>query len=159
MYKYKNWLIKRFKIEKTKFDKSGIYAYTECLFAYHSNKIEGGKMTLEQTISQFTTGLLPKSDDYYRSKDVEEMSALLDWYANVEKNIETLALFHARFESIHPFQDGNGRTGRMILFRESLKYDELKPFIILDKDRTSYIEGLTQYRKEQKVDQLIALIE
>ncbi len=88
----------------------------------------------------------------------KEMSALLDWYANAEKNMETLALFHARYESIHPFQDGNGRTGRMILFRESLKYDELRPFIILDKDRTSYIEGLTQYRKEQKVDQLIALM-
>lgn len=39
--------------------------------------------------------------------------------------MKTLAEFHARYESIHPFQDGNGRTGRMILFRESLKYDEL----------------------------------
>jgi len=55
--------------------------------------------------------------------------------------------------------DGNGRTGRMILFRESLKYDELKPFIILDDDRSKYLEGLKEYREHHKVDQLLELMQ
>lgn len=73
--------------------------------------------------------------------------------------MKALAEFHARYESIHPFQDGNGRTGRMILFRESLKYDELKPFIILDDDRSKYLEGLKEYREHHKVDQLLELMQ
>ena len=93
-------------------------------------------------------------------KDVEtEMRQLLDWYHKQEKSMKTLAEFHARYESIHPFQDGNGRTGRMILFRESLKYDELKPFIILDDDRSKYLEGLKEYREHHKVDQLLELMQ
>lgn len=93
-------------------------------------------------------------------KDVEaEMRQLLDWYHKQEKTMKTLAEFHARYESIHPFQDGNGRTGRMILFRESLKYDELKPFIILDDDRSKYLEGLKEYREHHKVDQLLELMQ
>ena len=87
-----------------------------------------------------------------------EMNTLIEWYRNEEKNIKTLALFHAKYESIHPFQDGNGRTGRMILFRETLKYDSLKPFIILDEDRNEYLEGLKEYREENKVTKLIELM-
>ncbi len=52
---------------------------------------------------------------------VQEMDLLIDWYHNQVVNISILAEFHARYESIHPFQDGNGRTGRRILFRECLK--------------------------------------
>ena len=48
----------------------------------------------------------------------DEMSQLLAWYNNQDISLEILAEFYARYESIHPFQDGNGRTGRMILFRE-----------------------------------------
>ena len=93
-------------------------------------------------------------------KDVEtEMRQLLDWYHKQEKSMKALAEFHARYESIHPFQDGNGRTGRMILFRESLRYDELKPFIILDDDRSKYLEGLKEYREHHKVDQLLELMQ
>ena len=93
-------------------------------------------------------------------KDVEtEMRQLLDWYHKQEKSMKALVEFHARYESIHPFQDGNGRTGRMILFRESLKYDELKPFIILDDDRSKYLEGLKEYREHHKVDQLLELMQ
>ena len=55
--------------------------------------------------------------------------------------------------------DGNGRTGRMILFRESLKYDELVPFIILDDDRSKYLEGLKEFREHHKVDQLLELMQ
>ena len=67
-----DFLLKRFKIEKEKFDRSGIYAYTQCLLAYNSNKIEGSTLTEEQTASLFDNGMLPKSENYYRAKDVEE---------------------------------------------------------------------------------------
>ena len=92
--------------------------------------------------------------------DVEsEMEKLLEWYSGQYKSIETLACFHARYESIHPFQDGNGRTGRMLIFRESLKYPDVDPFIILDKNRNDYIEGLKEFREENKVDKLVVLME
>ena len=69
-----DFLLKRFKIEREKFDRSGVYAYTQRLLAYNSNKIEGSTLTEEQTASLFDNGTLPKSDDYYRAKDVEEMN-------------------------------------------------------------------------------------
>lgn len=55
--------------------------------------------------------------------------------------------------------DGNGRTGRMILFRESLKYEEVDPFIILDDDRTVYIEALKEFREKETVAQLTELLQ
>ena len=69
-----DFLLKRFIIEREKFDRSGVYAYTQRLLAYNSNKIEGSTLTEEQTASLFDNGTLPKSDDYYRAKDVEEMN-------------------------------------------------------------------------------------
>lgn len=68
------FLLDRFKIEREKFYRSGVYAYTQRLLAYNSNKIEGSTLTEEQTASLFDNGTLPKSDDYYRAKDVEEMN-------------------------------------------------------------------------------------
>ena len=55
--------------------------------------------------------------------------------------------------------DGNGRTGRMILFRESLKNEGMKPFIVLDMHRPKYIEGLKQYREEHSISRLAALMQ
>jgi len=90
----------------------------------------------------------------------EKIHQLLEKYHNAEKiTLYDIAKFHAQFENIHPFQDGNGRTGRMILFRESLKYDELVPFIILDDDRSKYLEGLKEFREHHKVDQLLELMQ
>ena len=228
MVQYKKWLIERFMIERKRFDRSGVYAYTQRTMAYNSNKIEGSTLTPEQTASLFDEGTLPQNNDYYRAKDVEEtnghflmfnymldtlreelseelikrfhyelksgvfedrangyaigayktrpnmvgmyktilpkdvgteMGKLLNWYHEQEKDIKTLAEFHARYEAIHPFQDGNGRTGRLLLFRESLKYETLSPFIILDDDRNAYIEGLKEYRESKKVDKLVQLME
>ncbi len=51
------------------------------------------------------------------------MEKPISWYASEEVTLEILAEFHVRYESIHPFQDGNGRTGRMILFRECLRHN------------------------------------
>ena len=219
-------LIRRFRIERKKFDRSGIYAYTQRTLAYNSNKIEGSTLNEEQTASLFDTGMLPVSDDYYRVKDVEEtnghflmfnkmidtldeplseelikafhfelksgvfedrangyaigdykkrpnmvgmyettlpkdvpekMRELLTWYHKIpDKTLSVMAQFHTRYEALHPFQDGNGRTGRLILFRECLKAD-LTSVVIEDKYRTRYIEGLKEYRETGKTALLEAL--
>lgn len=222
-----SFLLNRFKIEHTKRDRSGVYGFTQRLMAYNSNKIEGSTLTEEQTASLFDTGVLPKSDDYYRAKDVEEMNGhflmfnkmletlneelsadlikqfhfelksgvfedrangyaigdykkrpnmiglyettlpnqvpeemehLLEWYHNQTVSLEILAEFHARYESIHPFQDGNGRTGRIILFRESLHHG-IAPFIIEDSNRPEYLDALKAYREKQSVTELTALFQ
>ena len=82
----------------------------------------------------------------------EEMGKLLGWYNMQEKSLHILAEFHAKYEIIHPFQDGNGRTGRMILFRGCLKNPNMWPLIIRDDSRNKYIEGLMEYREKQKTD-------
>ena len=69
-----NFLLERFQIERKRFDRSGVYAYTQRVLAYNSNKIEGSTLTEEQTASLFDSGTLPQSDDYYRAKYVEEMN-------------------------------------------------------------------------------------
>lgn len=220
-----DFLLERFKIERAKFDRSGVYAYTQRMLAYNSNKIEGSTLTEEQTASLFDNGTLPKSEDYYRAKDVEEMNGhflmfnkmldtldetltqelikqfhyelkagvfedrangyaigdykqrpnmigmyqtvkpenvvqemylLMEWYNNQKADIPVLAGFHARYESIHPFQDGNGRTGRLILFRECLK-NGIVPVVIEDANRSEYLEALKEYREEKKQDKMIEL--
>ena len=221
------FLLERSKIERERFDRSGVYAYTQRLLAYNSNKIEGSTLTEEQTASLFDNGTLPKSDDYYRAKDVEEMNGhflmfnkmldaldeslsqelikqfhyelksgvfedrangyaigdykqrpnmigmyqtvrpenvtqemyiLMDWYNNQEVDISVLAEFHARYESIHPFQDGNGRTGRLILFRECMK-NGIVPIVIEYANRNEYLEALKEYREEKALSKLISLFE
>lgn len=222
-----DFLLSRFKIERDKFDRAGVYAYTQRLLAYNSNKIEGSTLTEEQTASLFDNGTLPKSDNYYRAKDVEEMNGhflmfnkmldtldevlsqelikqfhyelksgvfedrangyaigeykqrpnmigmyqtvrpeevahemrlLLEWYCNQNVNISILAEFHARYESIHPFQDGNGRTGRLILFRECLR-NGIVPVVIEDANRNDYLEALKTYREEKTLDKLVKLFD
>ena len=56
--------------------------------------------------------------------------------------------FHYRFEMIHPFQDGNGRVGRLILFKECLKHN-IVPFIITDELKYNYYRGLSKWKKEK----------
>lgn len=221
-------LLERFSIERNKFDRSGIYAYTQRILAYNSNKIEGSTLTEEQTASLFDNGMLPKTDDYYRAKDIEEtnghflmfnkmldtleepltqelikafhyelksgvfedrangyaigdykkrpniigiyetvrpaevenkMAELLNWYdSQCPIDISVLAEFHAKFESIHPFQDGNGRIGRLIIFRECLK-NAIVPIIIEDANRNEYLEALKRYRESYDLDKLNKLFE
>ena len=219
------FLLNRFKIERARTDRSGVYAYTQKLLAYNSNKIEGSTLTEEQTASLFDTGYLPKSNDYYRAKDVEEMNGhflmfnkmldtleqplnqelikefhyelksgvfedrangyaigdykkrpnmigmyqtvspsevaermteLLDWYFTQKVNLEVLAEFHMKYESIHPFQDGNGRTGRLIVFRECLR-NGLVPLIIEDRNRNRYLEAFREYREEGTTQKMVNL--
>lgn len=222
--RFMKFILERFQIERKKFDRSGVYAYTQRILAYNSNKIEGSTLTEEQTASLFDSGILPKTDDFYRAKDVEEMNGhflmfnkmldtleepltqelikafhyelksgvfedrangyaigdykkrpnmigmyttvkpdevagemekLLAWYHTQKVNLSVLAEFHGRYESIHPFQDGNGRTGRLILFRECLR-NGIIPFVIEDANRHEYVEALKAYR-ENDCEKLVAL--
>ena len=84
----------------------------------------------------------------------EKMSDLLKWYHLRDKELETMAEFHARYETIHPFQDGNGRTGRMILFRECLKNGIIPP-IIKSEQREEYVTSLMTYRLENDTEALL----
>jgi len=79
-------------------------------------------------------------------KDVQkQMAKLIEWYNSLESvSIKEIIEFHVKFEKIHPFQDGNGRIGRMIMFKECLK-NNIVPFIILDKDKLFYYRGLKEY--------------
>lgn len=87
-----------------------------------------------------------------------KMEELLKWYKEQDVNIEILAEFHARYEAIHPFQDGNGRTGRMILFRECLAHG-IMPVILEDDNRMEYIGSLATYRSNGSLDGLVKLFE
>lgn len=78
----------------------------------------------------------------------KRMGELIQWYCSLsEIKIEDLARFHAEYESIHPFQDGNGRTGRMILFKQCLD-EGLIPIVIHDDDKVLYMNALNKAQTE-----------
>ena len=219
---FKDWLIERFMIERKRFDRSGVYAYTQRAIAYNSNKIEGSRLTSDQTEAIFdTSSFIPKSDDLIKLDDLTESKnhfKLFDYMLDnvdkkltkeiiiemnkilkrntsdednprynvggfkvvpniigvvniidttapeeVEEAIETLLNeynsksnvtleniidFHYKFEKIHPFGDGNGRVGRIIMFKECLK-NNIMPFIVLDEDKTYYMRGLKEYEHDK----------
>ena len=73
---------------------------------------------------------------------------LADYNAKKDKTFEDILDFHVKFERIHPFQDGNGRVGRLIIFKECLKYD-IVPFIIEDDLKIFYYRGLKEWDNEK----------
>lgn len=79
----------------------------------------------------------------------DKMKRLLSEYnSKKEKTLEDILEFHVKFEHIHPFQDGNGRVGRLIMFKECLKYN-IVPFIIDDDLKIFYYRGLKEWNQER----------
>ena len=206
---------------KSKF-KGNIYHYSQVNFAYNSNKIEGGRLTEDETEEIFETdSFIPKSDTAIKLDDLIEMKnhfRLFDYTLDVinkplskeimidmnkilkrnttdeenprynvggfkvvpnkiglinvintskpedvendldiliseyeemgEITLEDIIDFHYKFELIHPFGDGNGRVGRMIMFKECLR-NNIMPFIVLDTDKPYYMCGLKKYKEDK----------
>lgn len=85
-----------------------------------------------------------------RPEDVhDKIRQLLQSYKQItEPDFDALLDFHFQFERIHPFQDGNGRIGRLILFKECLKHN-IVPFIITDDLKMFYYRGLSEWKSEK----------
>lgn len=109
-----------------------------------------------------------KKHDYITGKDEigagpedvsEEMAELLAEMADVtdENVLISAAYFHAKFENIHPFADGNGRTGRLLMNYMLLLYDH-PPITIHEEDRREYYEALSAWDSRQELDPLISYL-
>jgi len=199
--------------------KGGLYHQTQIKFAFNSNRIEGSRLSEDQTRYIFETNSINTASDEAASADdiietinhfacfdymlehatekvsekiIKEFHRLLkrgtsderkEWFRvgdykarpNMVGDIETTAPdkvnaemegliadyhkknqvvlddiveFHYKFETIHPFQDGNGRVGRIILFKECLKHN-IMPFIINDEHKLFYYRGLKEFDREK----------
>ncbi|MDR1320854.1 MAG: Fic family protein [Gracilibacteraceae bacterium] len=199
--------------------KGGLYHQTQIKLAFNSNRIEGGKLSEEQTRYIFETntigveaGETANVDDIietvnhfacfdymlenagselsedmikefhrllkrgtsqerinwfrvgdYKAKPnmvgdtvtarpgkvAQEMRQLILEYSDkVPASFNDIIDFHHRFETIHPFQDGNGRVGRIIMFKECLK-NKIMPFIIDHRHKQFYYRGLREFRAEK----------
>ena len=212
---------------KSKF-KGNIYHYSQVNFAYNSNKIEGGRLTEDETEEIFETdSFIPKSDTAIKLDDLIEMKnhfRLFDYTLDiidkplskeimidmnkilkrnttdeenprynvggfkvvpnkiglinvintskpedVEKDLDILISeyeemdeitlediidFHYKFELIHPFQDGNGRVGRMIILKQCLD-NNIIPIIIRDDNKAEYYRSLNKAQHENDYSSLV----
>lgn len=214
-----NMLLHRLKEEMRSGLKGGIYHVTQIKLCYNSNRIEGSRLTEDQTRYIYETNtvamekekivnvddiietvnhfacfkyLLHSIDKMLDENIIKEFHKILktgtsdsqkEWFAvgeykkleNMVGDKETVSVknvqaemkkliehyhkkedhnfnevidFHYDFESVHPFQDGNGRAGRLILFRECLR-NNIVPFIIEDDHKLFYYRGLKEYGNEK----------
>lgn len=215
----KQCLLKLLQEEKEMKLKGGLYHQTQIKLAYNSNRIEGSRLSEDQTRYIYETNtvnmqpdeatnvddiietvnhfscfdyMLTHADEELTEEMIKEFHRLLkrntsderrEWFrvgeykarANVVGDMKTTAPekvasemqkllanyskkkeitvqdiidFHHNFEIIHPFQDGNGRVGRIIMFKECLKND-IMPFIIGHEHKLFYYRGLKEYKKEK----------
>lgn len=112
--------------------------------------------TKDSTLSWFAVGDYKKRANVVGGRDTAKpsevharMKELLEEY-NVKENVtvEDIIALHAEFEYIHPFQDGNGRVGRLITLKECLRHNVI-PFIIEDSKKNFYYRGLKEWRNEK----------
>ena len=203
--------------------KGNLYHFSQVNFAYNSNKIEGSKLTEDQTEAIFDThSFILKTDDLIKLDDllevknhfklfdymldmvdeeitlemiikmhsilkrgtsdednplynvggfkkvpniigitnvietskpedvIKNLNDLLKDYSSLkEVTLKNIIDFHVRFERIHPLSDGNGRVGRIIMFKECLK-NNIVPFIVLDEEKAYYMRGLKEYNRDRK---------
>jgi len=212
-------LLERLQEEKAMALKGGLYHQTQIKLAFNSNRIEGSRLSEEQTRYIYETNtinveshetanvddiietvnhfscfdhMLAHADEQLTEAMIKEIHRLLkrntsderqEWFRigdykarpNMVGDLETTAPakvgtevqkllaaynrkkeivladivdFHYRFESIHPFQDGNGRVGRIIMFKECLK-NGIIPFIIDHEHKLFYYRGLREYPSEK----------
>lgn len=209
-----NTILSHLKEQKEMKLKGGIYHKIQIDFAYNSNRIEGSKLTHDQTRYIFETNTIGAFEESINVDDIietsnhfrcidfiiakskskltesfvkelhfllksgtsdarkdwfhvgeykklpnevggnptcspkmvaEKMKDLLSSYQNIKcKTFEDIIDFHHKFEVIHPFQDGNGRVGRLIMFKECLA-NNIVPFIIDDEIKSFYYRGLQQW--------------
>ena len=209
-----NKVLERLKEEKEMRLKGCLYHYTQVKFAYNTNRIEGSKLTEDETryiyetytistgknktanvndiietVNHFScfnylldiaekplseiiikefhkilkTGSSDSFKDWFRvgeyktrknivgdietalpSEVNKKMKSLLSNYLKGNIDLNKIIDFHYNFEKIHPFQDGNGRVGRLIMFKECLK-NNIIPFIIEDEKKQFYYMGLKEY--------------
>ncbi len=207
------------KDEKNSKVSGGIYHKLQVEFTYNSNRIEGSKLTHDQTryiyetntIGSYNTTLnvddIVETANHFRCIDIvidnanfalsekffkelhltlkngtsnsrkswfcvgeykkmpnevggtqttapekvaSEIKALLDFYnKDKTKTINDIIEFHYEFEKIHPFQDGNGRVGRLVMVKECLKHN-IVPFIIDEDLKMFYYRGLSQWTNERR---------
>lgn len=112
--------------------------------------------TKDSTLSWFAVGDYKKRANVVGGRETSKpsevhkhMSALIDAYnAKNVITIEDIIALHAEFEYIHPFQDGNGRVGRLIALKECLRHNVV-PFIIEDSKKYYYYRGLAEWKKEK----------
>ena len=81
---------------------------------------------------------------------IKNLNDLLKDYSSLkEVTLKNIIDFYVRFERIHPLSDGNGRVGRIIMFKECLK-NNIVPFIVLDEEKAYYMRGLKEYNRDRK---------
>lgn len=101
---------------------------------------------MERGIAKRAVCLMDIPDDWNKQFDISLYEQTYD--AAISFAFDDILDFHVKFERIHPFQDGNGRVGRIIMFKECLKYN-IVPFIIEDNLKMYYYRGLKEWDNEK----------